>query len=279
MTYRAFVSSTFDDLEQHRAHVIRALRKAGFYVDPMEDWSAATGEPKQFSQRRLVGCDLCILLVAFRRGHVPERETRSITQLEYDAARKLGIDVLVFMLDERAPWPRRFDELGVDPELGKWRRALLETTGVGRFDNDPLSVEVAPALARWLMEKRSPAPSRASGHVTIRSQGADGAVLFQGNAALVRFGRDPSSDVVVPHPASWEQGRILFTSGVYVYQHLGREPTVLRRRPDQSIELSRQGRVEETLHQLDELALPGSMVVSVSMRLPGDVGYTPTERG
>ena len=86
MPYRAFVSSTFEDLKEHRSHVITALRKAGCSVDPMEDWTAATSEPKHFSQARVQGCDLFVLLVAFRRGHVPSGEQLSITQLEHQAA-------------------------------------------------------------------------------------------------------------------------------------------------------------------------------------------------
>ena len=99
-TYKAFVSSTFIDLKEHRAHVINSLRNAGFFADPMENWTADSDEPKKFSQDRLDGCDLCVLLVAFRRGFVPEGETRSITQMEYDTAVKDGIDILPFVLDE-----------------------------------------------------------------------------------------------------------------------------------------------------------------------------------
>lgn len=73
--YKAVVSSTFEDLKDHRAYVIRLLRKAGFFVDAMEDWAADSDEPKKFSQDRLAGCALCVLLVAFRRGHVPDGET------------------------------------------------------------------------------------------------------------------------------------------------------------------------------------------------------------
>jgi hypothetical protein len=110
--YKAFVSSTFEDLKDHRAsHVIRALRRAGFFVDPMEDWPADSDEPKRFSEDRLNDCALCVLLVAFRRGYVPDGETRSITQLEYDAAVKQGIDILPFLLDENAAWSRKFDEM------------------------------------------------------------------------------------------------------------------------------------------------------------------------
>jgi Domain of unknown function (DUF4062) len=160
MPHKAFVSSTFEDLKDHRHHVITALRKAGFFVDPMQDWTAATDEPKQFSQSRVRGCELCILLVGFRRGHVPKGEQLSITQLEYQAALKLGVDVLVFMLDEQAPWPRKFDDLDKDLEIRRWRTELAEHKGVGFFNLDPESIEIAPALTRWLTGRSPEAEPR-----------------------------------------------------------------------------------------------------------------------
>lgn len=152
MTYKAFVSSTFEDLKGHRQHVIAALRKAGFSVDPMEDWTASTDEPKQFSEARVRGCNLCVLLVGFRRGHIPKGKKFSITQLEYQAAMRLGIDVLVFMLDKDAPWWDKFNELKKDPQIERWRTDLGEHKGVGFFGLEPKSIEIAPALTRWLAE-------------------------------------------------------------------------------------------------------------------------------
>jgi tetratricopeptide (TPR) repeat protein len=155
MFYRAFVSSTFRDLKDHRAHVIAELRRANFSVDPMEEWTADTEQPKHFSQARVAGCDLGVLLVALRRGHVPEGETRSITQLEYEAAVAEGMDVLVFLLEEDAPWPRPFDELDRDPQLREWRQRLSEIKGVGFFGLEPDSIKIAPALTRWVQSRRS----------------------------------------------------------------------------------------------------------------------------
>lgn len=151
--HKAFVSSTFEDLREHRRHVVEALRRAGFHVDPMEDWTAAADAPLRFSRERVAGCDLCVLLVALRRGHVPSGERDSITQQEYAAARDLGIDVLVFLLDENAPWPRSHDELDADPELRRWRSQLMGDHGVGFFQTAPDSVDIAPALARWLQQR------------------------------------------------------------------------------------------------------------------------------
>lgn len=152
-TFKAFVSSTYEDLKEHRAYAIGRLRNGGFFVDPMEDWTADSGEPSRFSQERIDGCDLCVLLVAMRRGHVPAGEKRSITQLEYARACELGIDVLPFLLKERTAWLREFDERDSDPALHQWRTELEKTRGVAYFDTAPHSVNVDSAVIRWVTKQ------------------------------------------------------------------------------------------------------------------------------
>ena len=78
---RAFVSSTYRDLKDHRAYVIERLQRGGITVDSMEMWTAASDEPKELSKERVRDCELCILLVGFRRGFIPSGESRSITQI------------------------------------------------------------------------------------------------------------------------------------------------------------------------------------------------------
>jgi hypothetical protein len=153
---QAFVSSTYTDLKRHRAHVIKALRKAGIFVDPMEDWTAESDEPKKFSQDRLAGCHFCVLLVAFRRGYVPKDESKSITQLEYEAAIAEGLDVLVYLLDESASWPAHFNELDRDPQIRAWRASLEQKHGRELFGRAPSSIDVAPAITRWVVKHLHP---------------------------------------------------------------------------------------------------------------------------
>ena len=153
MDYTAFVSSTFVDLEHHRDHVICELRKAGFFVDPMEEWTSAVQEPKVVSIRRLDGCTLCVLLVARRRGHVPDGDTLSITQQEVAAAKERGIDVLTFLLDDGVseadwPWDAR-DKHAVEA----WRKDIREHCVISKFKADPATIELGPALTRWVKEK------------------------------------------------------------------------------------------------------------------------------
>jgi internalin A len=158
MSYKAFVSSTFVDLREHRARVIGALRNAGLQVDPMEDWTADSDEPKHVSVDRMRGCDLCILLVGARRGHRPENETLSITQMEVQEAVKRGIDVLAFLYDGESAWPPAHYELDDDEELKRWRAELMEHRCVGTFTYDAASLDapVRDAIARWIQKQSWP---------------------------------------------------------------------------------------------------------------------------
>ena len=177
--YKACVLSTYDDLKEHRAHVIGQLRRAGLVVDsmeedPTEDWTADSDEPKPFPLDRLAGCDLCVLLVAFRRGCVPEGESCSMTQLEYDTAVTQGVEILPFLLDEDAPWPRKFDERKFDvsgkqdqrTKIAKWRSHLVDTHGRHVFMADPRSLDLTGALERWLAKKNGGQTGPALGPMT-----------------------------------------------------------------------------------------------------------------
>lgn len=153
MNYKAFVSSTFIDLKSHRTRVITGLRRAGLHVDPMEDWPADSEEPKAFSRQRLADCNLCILLVGLRRGFVPEAESRSITQLEYEEALARHIDVIPFLVRADGTWNTEFDERTADPGVDQWRSDLQRRYGVEWFEANPDSLDVVPAVTRWIMKR------------------------------------------------------------------------------------------------------------------------------
>lgn len=213
--YKAFVSSTFIDLKDHRAHVINSLRNAGFFVDPMENWAADSDEPKQFSQDRLAGCDLCLLLVGFRRGFVPDGEIRSITQLEYDAALAQGIDVLVFQLDDNAKWWSKYDDREKDSTLQEWRGSLGKKHGVEFFTDDPCSIDMTGALGRWLTKKNG---GQSELEKIQRIEWPDGKSPYPGlfsfdlDYAPLFFGRDRDVDAVLAK-MSQASGRFLVISG------------------------------------------------------------------
>jgi hypothetical protein len=141
-----------------------------------------------------------VLLVAFRRGYVPDDETRSITQLEYDAAVKQEIDILPFLLDENAAWPRKFDELEKDPELQAWRAYLGERHGRELFTLDPRSIEMIGALGRWLAKRNVGQPEPCSSERIAWPDGKSpypGLSWFGEEYAPLFFGRDREVDAVL----------------------------------------------------------------------------------
>lgn len=214
MNHKAFVSSTFQDLKDHRAHVIMALRRAGFVVDPMEDWTADSDEPRQFSQDRLKGCELCVVLVAFRRGYVPDGEIRSITQLEYDKAVEQGLDILAFMLKDDSLWWREFDERDRDPDLIKWREKLMKSHGVEFFTHDSRSIDMS-CLPRWLQKKKAGQPEHRDSARIAWPDGKSpypGLLWFDEEYAPLFFGRDREVDAVLAK-MNEPEGRVLIISG------------------------------------------------------------------
>lgn len=205
--FQAFVSSTYQDLKDHRARVIKDLRRSKIYVDPMEDWTADSDEPKAFSQDRVEGCDFCILLVAFKRGYVPKGETYSITQLEYQKALNMGIAVLVFMLGENEPWSPQFDERDSDPEVRKWRSELEQRHGRELFKADSSSLDVLPAILRWIHKYTHPvvasmselADKLASHKEELRNRRGEVVSYLERTCDLIQFAHDELAADRTPH--------------------------------------------------------------------------------
>jgi hypothetical protein len=248
---QTFVSSTYEDLKEHRAHVIRALRRSGIFVDPMEDWTAASDEPKVFSQERVKGCHFCVLLVAFRRGYVPENETLSVTQLEYRAAMEKGMDVLVYILDEHAPWPDRFNELDRDPEIRAWRKHLEQRHGRELFGPDPRSIDIAPAITRWVVRHTHPVVASLDGlagefsdhEALLRSRKEKVISHLEKARDLIRDVHDKLAQGVTPHGDCQQ----IFDTGALLVEAIGDSlpPADLHRLE----ELLKQAYLVEVLHE------------------------------
>ena len=105
-----YVSSTFSDLEQHRAHLKLALEKAGYDVECMERYPAFDTRPADKCLADVAACDVYVVLVALRYGHIPVDRNpagKSITEMEYDKAVETVRPKLAFVLDDEWPWPPR----------------------------------------------------------------------------------------------------------------------------------------------------------------------------
>jgi hypothetical protein len=118
---KAFLSSTFKDLESYRAAVITRLRRLdGVTVRCMEDFGARVGSPKEFCLREARECDLFIGVIGQLYGFIPDGDETSITEQEYQAAEKAGKDMLIFVAPTTLLYQPSFCAVTVTP-IGRRR--------------------------------------------------------------------------------------------------------------------------------------------------------------
>lgn len=156
---RVYVSSTFRDLEDYRDAAYRALRQMGHDVIAMEDYAASHQRPVDKCLADVRRADVYVGILAWRYGYVPEESNPSglsITELEYQEAKKAGKPRLLFLLDESVPWHRMLmDSVTGDGEGGKrieqLRRSAEQDMIVSYFTTaDQLATRVSVAVADLL---------------------------------------------------------------------------------------------------------------------------------
>lgn len=155
---KVYISSTYQDLIEHRSAVDRTLRRMGHDVIGMEQYVAEGSKPVDRCKADVRSADAYVIIVAWRYGYVPGKSAappdgRSITEIELDEARGSGRPVLAFLLDPEAPWPpSRVDAMGGAPGAGEDVARLRSQLGTnylaGIFRTpDDLASQVAAAVS------------------------------------------------------------------------------------------------------------------------------------
>jgi len=152
---RIFISSTKSDLVPHREAVRDALEKAGYIPIDMDDFMARDERPVQVCLDEVERSDLLIGIYAWRYGYVPKGAKRSITEREYEHARKLKKPCFCFLLDESHPWPDELRQQEGAESLAAFKAKVCKQMVVCRFtDPDNLAICVLATLQRWKDEHR-----------------------------------------------------------------------------------------------------------------------------
>jgi hypothetical protein len=144
---RAYLSSTFSDLAECRAAVKEALDRQSVDVIAMESYVADDARPLDKCLADVARCDLYIGVFAWRYGFIPPGQTKSITELEYREAGRLGIPRLIFLLAEEAPWPRFRIDLGAGAEAVDALRNELKLQRTVSFFSAAADLQSAAAAA------------------------------------------------------------------------------------------------------------------------------------
>ena len=149
---KVFLSSTYNDLLEHRQAAHDALEQLGLHVIWMEAFGTRPEESTQACFKEIEACELFVGIYAHRYGYIPAGAQRSITEQEFDHAQSLGKPIFAFIVHEDHPWPPRFIEhdqrAKLDAFLSKVRKRPVEffTTP------DNLAQNIASSIGRYLAE-------------------------------------------------------------------------------------------------------------------------------
>ena len=137
--YRVFISSTYLDNVIRRNIVLEAVERAGRMVAVrMERFTADERPTVDVCRSRAAECELFVGIVAHRYGWEPEGqragEEKSITWLEYEAAKAAGRPCLMFEIDPDAPFTRA----DLDPEPSRWEKGRKLARFKESYANDQL---------------------------------------------------------------------------------------------------------------------------------------------
>jgi uncharacterized protein DUF4062 len=145
---KVYLSSTFIDLERHRATLGRALRKAGYDVVLMEEYVARDQRVEFACRGDVVACDVYVGIFAWRHGYIPDEnnpECLSVTEMEYAAAGAKPMTRLTFLLEDKARWPKSRKDADL-ARISDLRTRLKKQCSAYFAGADELAVEVLAAL-------------------------------------------------------------------------------------------------------------------------------------
>jgi tetratricopeptide (TPR) repeat protein len=146
------ISSTARDLPLHREQVEHACMRLGmFYPDMMEHLTAADANALDVSLKMVDRADIYVGVIAFRYGYVPEDQTISVTEAEYNRAVERGIPRLIFLMSDEHPVKPSDVETGEGAaKLKDFKERLKKDRVVGFFNSpDNLLAQVIQALVEY----------------------------------------------------------------------------------------------------------------------------------
>jgi MinD-like ATPase involved in chromosome partitioning or flagellar assembly len=137
-----FISSSYTDLHEHRASLIRVVEAQGLKAVAIEYLSDYEADIVDSSLELLRRSDAYVGVIGHLYGPIPKDVHRnphelSITELEFNEARRLGLPTLIFVMGD--DHPVRVRDIETDPakltKLRAFRNRLSQVVVYGKFDS------------------------------------------------------------------------------------------------------------------------------------------------
>lgn len=153
---KVFLSSTYEDLAQHRQLAAEALDRLGQQGVRMEIFGARPGDATRVCEAEIESADAFIGIYAHRYGFIPSGQGQSICELEFDYAVALKKPMFCFVVDEEQPWPPR--HIDDDPGRSKLRELKARISSKYVIDTfttpQDLAYKLSGAIGRFLLAAR-----------------------------------------------------------------------------------------------------------------------------
>lgn len=144
--YQVFISSTYEDLKEHRDAVVKAVLQVGHLPVGMEMFNAGDQTQWETIKSYIDSSDYYIVLLAHRYGSKGD-DGFSYTEREYDYAGQQGIPRLGFVIEKGAVWPADQMEAKAKKKLDAFKSKVGKARVIKFWDTvDKLAYHVSLSL-------------------------------------------------------------------------------------------------------------------------------------
>ena len=154
-----FISSTYQDLADHRRAVWQVLGEFPVGIRGMEEFGARPEAPLRTCLAEVERSDIYVGIVAFRTGTLDTQSGKSFTQIEYEHALQNEKEILIYLADEQAViFP--YCDIDIDPvqceKLRAFKVTLCEQHTVSIFSTpEDLAEKLRRDFARYFKPRQT----------------------------------------------------------------------------------------------------------------------------
>ncbi|OGX92123.1 DUF4062 domain-containing protein [Hymenobacter coccineus] len=145
--YQVFISSTFDDLKEHRDAVVKAVLQLGHLPVGMEMFNAGDQTQWETIKSYIDSSDYYLVILAHRYGSKDPASGLSYTEKEYDYAGEQGVPRLGFVIRKEAAWPAHLVETKAKRKLDAFKKKVSSNRVINFWETPKeLAFEVFASL-------------------------------------------------------------------------------------------------------------------------------------
>ncbi|MBL8163207.1 MAG: DUF4062 domain-containing protein [Anaerolineae bacterium] len=147
---RVYISSTSRDLRSYRQAAIETCNQLGLIPVAMELTGSTATDAITSLKEKIHEADVYVGIFAHRYGYVPEGSEKSITEIEFDFASELGIELLNFVIDPDYPWPPGDIDFANGEKLKQFKDRMAGSNIRSQFTSvEDFALKLSKSLVEW----------------------------------------------------------------------------------------------------------------------------------